>query len=397
MTPTDLTPPDLPRLNVGIVGQSFMGKAHANAWLNAARFFDLPARPVLKLACGRDQAALDHFASTWGWQETTTDWRELVERDDIDIVDIAAPPRLHAQIAIAAAEAGKHVFCEKPLAMDAAEARAMLAAVQAAGVTHYLNHNYRRVPAVMLAKQLIDEGFVGRVFHWRSAYLQDWIVDPAFPLTWHLRKDQAGSGPLHDLGSHVIDLARFLVGELSSVDAMTRTFIEERPLPGAGAATFSAGSGGGGETGKVDVEDAALLIAQFEGGALGSFEVSRFAPGRKNHNAFEIYGSEGSILFDLERMNELQLFSRSDPSHVQGFRTIQVTEAEHPYLQAWWPPGHIIGYEHSFHHAVVDFVKAVVSGERVRPDFEDGLRETLVIEAALRSAEEGRRVGVGAA
>lgn len=382
------------KVNVAIIGQNFMGRAHSNAWLNAPRFFDLPATPVLRVACGQNQQALRRFAGKWGWQETATDWREVVARDDVDVIDICTPTDLHAEIAIEAARHGKHVFCEKPIALDGAEARTMLDAVEAAGVTHYLNHNYRRVPAVMLAKRLIDEGFVGRIYQWRSAYLQDWIVDPAFPLVWHLRKSRAGSGPHHDLNSHLIDLSRFLVGEVASVSAMSATFIKERPMPGAGAATFTTGEGGSGELGQVDVDDATFLIAEFDDGALGSFDVSRFAPGRKNHNTFEVNGSGGSILFDLERMNELQVFSRHDPSHVQGFKTIIATEPEHPYMGAWWPPGHLIGYEHTFHHAVADFVKAVVSGERIRPDFEDGLREARVIDAALESAASGRRVTV---
>ena len=382
------------KLNVAIIGQNFMGKAHSNAWLNTPRFFDLPATPVLKVACAQNQESLQSFADNWGWEETASDWREVVARPDVDIIDICTPPDLHAEIAIEAAKHGKHIFCEKPMAIDTAQARAMLEAVEAAGVTHYLNHNYRRVPAVMLARRLIDEGLAGTIYHWRSAYLQDWIVDPNFPLTWHLRKARAGSGPHHDLNSHLIDLARFLVGEVKSVSAMSATFVKERPLPGAGAATFSAGSGGGGARGQVDVDDATFLLAEFANGALGSFEASRFALGRKNHNTFEIYGSEGSIVFDLERLNELQVFSRRDPSHTQGFRTVMVTEAEHPYVSAWWPPGHTIGYEHAFHHAVHDFVTAVVKGERVKPDFEDGLRETQVIDAALASAAGDTRVSV---
>lgn len=381
------------KLNVAIIGHNFMGKAHSNAWSNVTKFFDLPAEPVLKVAVGRNRASLEEFAGRWGWQEVSTDWREVVERDDIDVVDVATPVYLHAEMAIAAAESGKHVFCEKPMSLTSAEAERMLAAATASGVTTYVNHNYRRVPAVMLAKRLIDEGFVGRVFHWRSAYLQDWIVDPDFPRTWHLRKEMAGSGPHHDLGSHSIDLARFLVGEIETVSAMSTTFVKERPEPGAGAATFSAGTGGGTMV-PVDVDDATFLLAQFEGGALGSIDVSRFAPGRKNHNTFEIYGENGSIVFDLERLNELQVFSRKDPSYAQGFKTILVTEPEHPYVAAWWPPGHLLGYEHTFHHAVADFVKAVVSGERIRPDFEDGLRETRVLDAALEAAATGGRVAV---
>lgn len=381
-------------LNVAIIGHSFMGKAHSHAWRNAGRFFDLPATPVLALACGRDQATLARFADTWGWQETCSDWREVIARDDIDVVDISVPPALHAEIAIAAAEAGKHIFCEKPLALTSDDARAMRDAATKAGVVHYLNHNYRRVPAVMLAKQLIDDGFVGRIFHWRGSYLQDWIVDPSFPLTWHLQADAAGSGPHHDLNSHSIDLARFLVGDIASVSAMTTTFVKERPLPGEGAATFSAGAGDVTEMGEVTVEDAAFVLAEFENGALGSFSASRFASGRKNHHTFEIYGSDGSITFDLERMNELEVFSRNDPAHLQGFRTVIATESDHPYVAAWWPPGHTIGYEHTFHHAVVDFVRAVADGATVRPDFDDGLRETLVLEAALRAAADGTRVTV---
>lgn len=384
----------MPKLNVAIIGHAFMGRAHAHAWRHAPRFFELAAEPVLKVAVGRDPVSLRRYADTWGWEEVATDWRAVVARDDVDVVDIAVPTALHAEIAIAAAEAGKHVFCEKPLALDSAQARRMLEAVRRAGVVHYLNHNYRRTPAVMLARRLIDEGFVGRVFHWRGAYLQDWIVDPSFPLTWHLQAEQAGAGPHFDLGSHAVDLARFLVGEIVSVSATTARFISERPLPGAGAATFSAGSAGEGGRGAVTVEDAAFMTAEFANGALGSIDTSRFAPGRKNHHTFEIYGSDGSIVFDLERMNELQVFSRHDPAHAQGFRTILATESVHPYVANWWPPGHTLGYEHPFHHAVVDFVAAVMSGGEVRPNFEDGLRETLVLEAALRSAASGTRVTV---
>jgi len=268
----------------------------------------------------------------------------------------------------------------------------MLAAAQSAGVVHYVNHNYRRAPAVMLAKRLIDEGKIGRIFHWRGAYLQSWIVDPNFPLTWHLQKEMAGSGPNGDLNSHSIDLARYLVGDIQSVAAMTANFVTERPLPGTGAATFSAGSSASAGKGKVTVEDAAFLVVAFENGALGSFEASRFAPGRKNYNYFEIYGEKGSLIFDLERMNELQFFSAEDPDYAQGFRTILATESVHEFIANWWPPGHIIGYEHEFHHAVVDFMKAIDTGGVIRPNFEDGLKEMLVLEAALKSAETGQRI-----
>lgn len=381
--------------NVAIIGTKFMGKAHSNAWLNAPRFFDMDVKPHLKVACGQNVTDLEAFAARWGWEETDTDWRRVVARDDIDIVDISVPTHLHREIAVAAAEAGKHIFCEKPFAVSVDDAKAMYDAAEAAGVVHYVNHNYRRCPAVRLAKRLIDDGAIGRVFHWRGAYLQDWIVDPEFPLTWHLQADLAGTGPHGDLNSHSVDLARYLVGEIKSVSAMMTTFVEERPLPGADAATFTAGSAASTEMGKVTVDDASFMLAEFENGALGSFEASRFAPGRKNFNSFEIYGSEGSILFNAERMNELELYLRSDPAYAQGFRTILATEAgEHDYIDSWWPPGHTIGYEHEFHHAVVDFMDAVANGTPIAPSFYDGLKEVEVLAAGSQSAVSGQRVSV---
>ncbi len=379
-------------INVAIIGTKFMGKAHSNAWLNAPRFFEMGLKPVLKVACGRDAAATQAFAENWGWEYAETDWEKVVARDDVDVIDIALPQNLHRDVAVAAAKAGKHIFCEKPMALNLAQAKEMLAAAEAAGVVHYLNHNYRRTPAVMLARQLIDEGKIGRIYHWRGAYLQDWIADPNFPLTWHLRKETAGSGPQGDLNSHSVDLARFLVGDITSVTAMTTNFVTERPLPGAGAATFSAGSNSSGETGKVTVEDAAFMLVTFANGALGSFEASRFATGRRNHNTFEIYGEKGSILFDLERMNELQYYSADDPPYAQGFRTILATESTHAYVSHWWPPGHIIGYEHEFTHAVVDFLHAVETGGTIHPNFTDGVAESKVLDAGLQSAATGQRI-----
>ncbi|HLY28724.1 MAG TPA: Gfo/Idh/MocA family oxidoreductase [Aggregatilineales bacterium] len=379
-------------MNVALIGTKFMGKAHSNAWKNAPHFFEMGIRPVLKVACGQDKRALAEFAENWGWEEIETDWRKVIEREDVDIVDIGVPQHLHRDIAVAAARAGKHIFCEKPLALTVAEAQEMLDAATAAGIVHYVNHNYRRVPAVMLARQLIDEGKIGRIYHWRGAYLQSWIMDPNFPLTWHLRKETAGSGPQGDLNSHSVDLARFLVGDITSVTAMTANFITERPLPGGGAATFSAGSTAGGPKGKVTVEDAAFMLVNFQNGALGSFEATRFAMGRKNYNTFEIYGEKGSLVFNLERMNELQYFSAEDPDYAQGFRTILATEPVHAYVANWWPPGHIIGYEHEFSHAVVDFMHAVEMGGSIAPNFADGLAEMKVLEAGLESAKTGRRI-----
>jgi len=294
---------------------------------------------------------------------------------------------------IEAAKAGKHIFCEKPMACSYPEARRMYQAAKASQGRHYINFNYRRCPAVQLAKRLIEEGRIGRIYHWRGAYLQSWIMDPDFPLTWHLRKENAGAGPHYDLNSHSTDLARFLVGEVKSVVGMTASFITERPLPSEGARTFQAGAKGGGK-GPVGVEDAAFMTVEFENGALGAFQATRFAGGRKNYNTFEIYGSKGSILFDLERMNELEYFSMEDPDSAQGCRTILATEGVHPYAGAWWPPGHIIGYEHGHVHAVVDFLKAIDAGTDIAPNLYDGLKAMQVLDAGLESARTGRRVEV---
>ncbi len=387
--------PEPSPLRIGIAGTKFMGRAHSNAWLQAARFFDLPRPIELRAACGQDREATEEFAGRWGWQGVETDWRALVARDDIDVIDVCVPQALHAAVAIAAAKSGKHVLCEKPLALTRADAEAMLAAVRQAGVRHGVNHNYRRVPAIQLAKQLIDEGRIGRIFHWRATYQQDWIIDPEFPLTWHLQREHAGSGPHGDLNSHCVDLAHFLVGRIETVSCLTARFIDERPLPGAGAATFSAGTHvDPAARGRVTVEDASLMHVRFANGAIGSFEATRFAAGRKNHNRFEIYGSEGSLAFDLERMNELEFYSRNDPEHVRGFRTILVTESCHPYVGRWWPPGHTIGYEHTFVHTVADFVTAIHTGEPMHPDFGDGLEVVTVLEAALESAASGRQITV---
>lgn len=382
------------RLNVALIGTKFMGKAHSNAWRQVGRFFDSGVTPVLKVACGKHRESLEAFSDRWGWELVETDWREAVRRQDVDIIDISVPTYLHREIAVEAARAGKHIFCEKPMALNAGEAAEMLDAAEKAGVVHYLNHNYRRAPAVALAKKWIEEGKLGRIYHWRSCYLQSWIMDPKFPLTWQLRRETAGSGPHADLNSHLIDLARFLVGEIAELSAMTARFIPQRPIPDeASSGAFQAGAQAGG-VGEVTVDDAAFMMARFDNGALGSFESSRFATGRKNYNCFEIYGSRGSLVFNLERMNELEYFSQNDPQDGQGFRTILVTESVHPYIDHWWPPGHIIGYEHTFVHAAHDFLQAITQGTGVAPNFHDGLREMQVIDAGLQAAETGRTVEV---
>lgn len=370
-----------------------MGKAHSNAWSSAPKFFNLKIKPVLKVACGQDEKATAEFAANWGWGEVESDWRKVVERPDIDIIDICTPTYLHKEIAVSAAQNGKHIFCEKPLALTFSQAKEMYEAAEKAGVLHYVNHNYRRTPAIAFAKKMIEEGKIGQIYHWRGAYLQDWITDPNFPLTWHLRKETAGAGPHYDLNSHSVDLARYLVGEIAAVSAMMKRFVEKRPLPGSGAGTFKAGAAGA-DMGEVTVDDASFMLAQFENGALGSFEASRFANGRKNYNFFEIYGSKGSLAFDLERMNELQYLDMENPSDEQGFRTILVTNATHPYVAAWWPPGHIIGYEHEFTHAVVDFLNALEKGTPITPDFYDGMKDMQVLEAGIVSAATGRQVAI---
>ena len=380
-------------LKVAIVGYKFMGKAHSNAYHKAGRFFDLPVEVQLQTACGRHEAGLAEFAQRWGWQETATSWREVIERDDIDIVDISSPTDTHREIAIAAAAAGKHILCEKPMALSSDEALEMCRAVKQAGVTHAIGHNYRRVPAIRLAKQMIEEGQLGEIYHWRGTYLQDWIVDPEFPLTWHLQQERAGYGPHGDLNSHSVDLARYLIGEIKTVQCTMAQFIKQRPLPDEEReAAFEATVGQG--VGPVSVDDASFMVVEFDNGALGAFEASRFATGRKNYNYFEIYGSRGSLCFNLERMNELQFFSREDSPTAQGFRTILVTESSHPYIASWWPPGHIIGYEHTFIHQAADFVQSIHDGTALEPSFFDGLRAMEVLDAAALSARDGHRVEV---
>jgi predicted dehydrogenase len=359
-----------------MIGYQFMGRAHANAWRQVGRFFELPVDVELAVLCGRTQARVEAATAKLGFAEAASVWQDVVARKDVDVVDVCTPGDSHAEIAIAAAEAGKAVLCEKPLANSVAEAARMRDAVKRARVVNGVCHNYRRAPAVALAQRLIEAGRLGHLLHWRAVYLQDWIVDPAFPRVWRLQKEHAGSGALGDLASHVIDLARYLVGEISAVSGLLETFVPERPLP--------EGRG----MGKVDVDDAALALLRFAGGAVGTVEATRFAPGRKNHNRFEVNGTRGSLAFDLERMNELELYEEAGPE--SGFRTILATEPSHPYLAAWWPPGHILGYEHTFVHTVHDFVQAVAGGAPMKPDFEDGLANQRVIDAIERSATSRR-------
>ncbi len=372
-------------IGVGLVGYKFMGRAHSNAWRQVSRFFDVPYHPRLRAIAGRDENAVKAAAESLGWESYETDWRRLLERDDIQVIDISSPGQSHREIALAALAARKHVLCEKPLANTLAEASEMLAAARQASTVAMVNFNYRRAPAVALAKQLVDGGRLGQIRHWRSAYLQDWIVDPEFPLAWRLQKDLAGSGALGDIAAHSIDLAHHLLGPITEVIGTLDTFIRERPVE---ASSTGLTATGGTEKGEVTVDDSTTFLARFGSGATGTFEATRLAPGRRNYNSFEINGSDGSLIFNMERMNELEVYFADDPPGLQGFRTILVTEADHPYAGAWWPPGHILGYEHTFVHTVKDFLDGVAQGQTPAPTFEDGYRCQAVLDAVERSAQQ---------
>ncbi|MFI9333787.1 Gfo/Idh/MocA family protein [Streptomyces althioticus] len=379
-----------PPLRIGMVGYAFMGAAHSQGWRTVGRVFDLPLRPEMAVICGRDADAVRAAADRHGWAEAETDWRALVERDDIDLVDICTPGDSHAEIALAALAAGKHVLCEKPLANTVAEAEAMARAAQEArdrGQAAMVGFNYRRVPATALARRMVEEGRIGTLRHVRVVYLQDWLVDPQFPLTWRLRREQAGSGSLGDLGAHIVDLAQYLAGErLAGVSALTETFVRERPLPTAPSSGLAAVSAAG--TGPVTVDDAALFTGRFASGALASFEATRYATGRKNALRIELNGERGSLAFDLERLNELEYHDGTGDAAHGGFRRILVTEPDHPYLDAWWPPGHGLGYEHTFAHQARDLVHAIAEGRGPEPSFADGLQVQRVLAAVEESAEK---------
>ncbi|WP_203898794.1 Gfo/Idh/MocA family protein [Virgisporangium aliadipatigenens] len=373
-----------------MVGYAFMGAAHSQAWRTVNRVFDLPLRARLTAVCGRDESNVRAAASRLGWERAVTDWRELVASDDIDVIDICTPGDSHCEIAIAALAAGKHVICEKPLANTVEEARSMVAAAEAAragGVRSMCGYNYRRVPAVSYLRQLVAGGRLGTIRHVRAVYLQDWIVDPEFPLVWRLQKDKAGSGALGDIGAHIVDLTQYVTGQaVTGVSALTETFIKERPLPSASSGLSASG---GAETGTVTVDDAALFIARLSGGAVATYEASRFATGRKNGLRVELNGSKGSAVFDLERLNELEFYDGTGPGAEQGFTRILVTEPDHPYVAAWWPPGHGLGYEHSFTHQMRDFVEAVATGKDPEPSFADAFQVQRVLDAVERSSASG--------
>ena len=378
---------DAPEVGIGMLGYAFMGKAHANAFKKIPYMMYPPvAIPRLVAVAGRTEAAVSEAARRYGFEGYYTDWREMLNNDAIQVFDNGGSNDIHAEPTIAAAEAGKHVFCEKPLGRTAEESKSMLDAAEKAGVKHMVAFNYRFVPAIMQAKKIIESGALGRIFHWRASYLQEWIIDPQFPKIWRLDKSVAGSGALGDLGAHIIDLARFLVGEPKKVMGMTKTFIEERPLPD------------GNGTGKVDVDDAFVALMEFENGALGTVEASRFCHGHKNYQILEINGENGSIKFNLERLNELNVFwADDDPKETRGFHNALISEAYHPYWENWWPHGHMLGWEHSFVHEFNHFLDAIVNDKDVAPygaTFVDGYRNSVICDAIVESSQSGRSVDI---
>lgn len=380
-------------LNVGMIGYGFMGRAHSNAYRKVNQFFELDYQPVLKACAARKEDKIKAFAENWGYESYETDWRRLIERDDIDLIDIGSPNNTHKEIVLAAAEAGKMILCEKPLAMNVAEAEEMVAAVEKAGVPNMVWFNYRRVPAISLAKQLVDEGRIGTPFHYRALYLQDWTIAADVPqggaALWRLDASVAGSGVTGDLLAHSIDTAEWLNGPIRRVCARTETFVKERVHAETG------------QVQPVEIDDACMFLAEFANGSIGTFESTRYARGRKNFNTFELNGERGSVYFDLEDPQYLQYFKYADPktgqkteAHLTGWQKIHVTNFEHPYMDRWWVPGCTIGYEHTFINALADFLKGLETGTLAQPDFRSGLQTQKVCDSVLQSAREGRWVEI---
>ena len=376
---------DAPEIGIGMLGYAFMGKAHSHAMLNIAHMmYPPPAIPRLVGIAGRDEQAVAEAAKRYGYEGYYTDWRAMLDNDDIQLFDNGGPNDTHADPCILAAESGKHILCEKPLARTADESQMMLEAVQKAGVKHMVAFNYRFVPAIRQIRKLVDSGLLGKIYHFRAVYLQEWVMAHYnLPMIWRLQKSLAGSGALGDLGAHIIDLARYLVGEVNSVSGMTRTFIEERPWDD-------------GTMGKVDVDDAFTALLEFDNGAIGTVEASRFAAGRKNGQRLEINAEKASIVFNLERLNELEIFWVGDePEEAQGFRNVLVSEPTHPWWENWWPQGHIIGWEHTFVHEITHLLDCIVNDGAVSPigaDFVDGYRNSVICDAILESAASKRQV-----
>jgi predicted dehydrogenase len=372
-------------IGIGVIGYKFMGKAHTNAYRQINYFFDLPVKTRLKIICGREQSKVEHMAERWGWEEATTDWRRVIDDPDVKIVDICSPNNTHCEIALAAIEAGKIVACEKPLAMNSDEARTMADAARKSRLINTVWFNYRRVPAIAFAKQLVEEGRIGRVYHFRALYLQDWTLDPSVPLLWRMDKDVAGSGVTGDLHSHIVDLSNYIVGsDITSVAGASRIFVNERERPEGGKD-------------KIEIEDASVFVCRYANGAIGHFEATRFANGRKNFNTFEVNGENGSLYFNLEDMSRLWYFDSRDAKHVQGWKSISVWEEIHPYMKQWWVPGCAIGYEHTFGNQAADLISCAAEGRPMTPDFDDGLKCQLVLDAIVEACASDRWVPVNGA
>lgn len=374
-----------PEIGVGMLGYAFMGKAHSNAFKKIPyMIYPPPAIPKLIAIAGRNEEAVAEAARRYGYEGYYTDWRAMLDDPRVQLFDNGGPNNIHLEPVVYAAQKGKHILCEKPLGRTAEEAKTMLDAVNKAGVKAMVAHNYRFVPALRLAYDLISSGKLGRIYHFRAVYLQEWIMDPNFPQVWRLDASVAGSGSLGDLGSHIIDLARWLVGEPASVMASTKTFIKDRPKPEGGM-------------GVVDVDDAFAAVVEFQNGALGTLEATRFAKGRKNYEMLEINGENGSLRFDMENMNNLEVFWADAPKETQGFTQVLVSESYHPFWKYWWPQGHIIGWEHTFVHEIAHLLDAIVNDKDIAPfgaTFEDGYRNAVVGDAIAESAASGRRVDV---
>lgn len=375
------------QLNIGLVGYGFMGRTHSNAFLQAPRYFDLPCRPVLKAVAARNEARVKAFAANWGYESYATDWRDLVSRKDIDVIDIASPNDTHHEIAVAAADAGKMVMCEKPLGRNAAEAQAMTDAVERAGVPNTVWYNYRRVPAVTMIKQLVDEGKLGRIFHYRAKFLQDWTISADLPQggegLWRLDVSVAGSGVTGDLLAHNIDTALWLNGPITEVTAMTETFIKQRTHSLTGAVQ------------PVGIDDASAFLCRFENGSTATFEATRYARGHKALYTLEINGEQASASWDLHDLHRIQYFDHADEGRVRGWRNVHVTDGDQPYMKHWWVPGLQIGYEHTFIHQFADFVTAAAQGNSLPPTFRDGLATDYVTDAVLKSARSRQWEAVG--
>jgi len=384
------------KLNVAMIGASFMGNTHSNGWRQVGAFFDLPVQPVMKVLCDKVEDLAHAKAEKFGWEEVSTDWKAVVARDDIDVIDICTPNFLHPPIAIAAAKAGKAVICEKPLANTLKEAKDMLAAAKKGGVKHMCGFSYRFAPAIQTIKKMIAKKELGEIFHVRATYQQDWIVDPEFPMVWRLKKKHTGSGALGDIGAHITDLCQFLVGDVGEVAAAMETFIKKRVVPSSDIGAWGAKGGKGKKAyDTVDVDDAAVYIGRIKGAnTLATFEATRFAPGRRNYNCIEIYGSKGSVIWNQEDMNYFQYFNRADPDTLQGFRRVQACDMGHPYVNAWWPPGHTIGYEHLFTHEIYEFVCGLKKKAANYPTFEDAVRCQAVLDAVEKAAKSKRWVKV---